>query len=120
MGTGLTGNGYHRSVVKIGISYTGYQVGSTRAKRSDTYTGFTSQTAINIGHKGRTLLMPRGNELDRGIQQRIHDIEVFLTWNTKNVFHAFIFQTSYKQLSGFHLGFLFISLSLCGLSILDS
>jgi hypothetical protein len=107
MGTGLTGNGNHRSMVKIGIGHPRDQVGSTRPKRSDTYTGFARQATVNIGHKSRTLLMSGGNELDRGIQQRIHDIEIFLTWNAKDVFHTFVFQAPHKELSGLHLRLLF-------------
>jgi hypothetical protein len=34
--------------------------------------------------------------------ERDHEVSVFLTGNSKNVFDAFFFQTLYKQIGRFH------------------
>ena len=46
--------------------------------------------------------MACGDETDGGIQQGIHDIQVFLTGDTEDIFHALVLQTAHEQLSGLH------------------
>ena len=96
IGRSLTGNGYQGGMIHIGISHTGNQIGRTRTECRHTDSCTASESTINICHKGRTLFMPGGNKLNGGIQQGVHDIQILLTGNTKNIFHTFIFQSTDK------------------------
>jgi hypothetical protein len=44
--------------------------------------------------------MARGDELDRAVEQRIHDVDVLFAWNAEDIFDSFVLEASYKQLRG--------------------
>jgi hypothetical protein len=64
--------------------------------------GFAGEAAVNVGHKGRALLVPCRDELDGAVEERIHDIDVLLARHAENIFDPFILEAFYKQLCGFH------------------
>jgi len=90
-------------MVHVGISHTGYQVGSSWTKRRKTHAGTSRQAAIDVGHKSGALFVTRGYEADAGIEQGIHDFEILFSRNTKYVFNTFIFKALNEKLRSIHI-----------------
>ena len=49
---------------------------------------------MDIGHEGRALLVPGGNESDLRIHERVQDIQRLLSWYAEDPLHSLIFQTT--------------------------
>jgi hypothetical protein len=46
----------------------------------------------------------RRPELDRAADHRIHDVQIFFTGNSEDIFDAFVFEAFNKQIASFHRG----------------
>jgi hypothetical protein len=49
---------------------------------------------MDIGHEGRALLVPGGNELDLRIHERVQDVQRLLPGHAEDPLHSLIFQTT--------------------------
>ena len=94
----LSGDGDQRRTVQISICYTGNKVGRARAKGRQADTCTSGQTAIDICHKCRALLMAHRDEPDMAVTDGEHQIERFLARNTKHYIDAFGLETIHKHL----------------------
>ena len=101
-GGGLPGDCYQRGMVHVGVGHPGQQIGCPGTQRGETDACLPGQAAVDIGHEGRTLFMAHGDKADGGIQQGIHDVEVFLAGDTEDVLHPLVFQATHKQFGCFH------------------
>ena len=61
----LSGNSNEWGVIHIGIRDTRDEIRCAWPQGSNTNTGITCKSTINIGHKSRPLFMASGNKLDR-------------------------------------------------------
>ena len=102
VGPCLTGNRNHRRMIQVGIRNAGNQVGCTGPERRQADTGAAGQTAIDIRHECCALLMAGGDKPDTGIEQRIHDIQVFFSRDSEDVLHTFVLQALHEQLCSVH------------------
>ncbi len=88
----LPDDGDERRAIHIGVGHAGHQVGRAGPERAEAYPGFAGQPAVGVGHKRGGLFVAAKNELDLAIQQRDHDVGVFLAGHPKNVGHALVFE----------------------------
>ncbi len=94
----LAGEYQHRGSVHVRISNPGNQVGCSGAKGAETARSVTGKPAVNLGHKSRTLFMPRKHKPDfLRLFQRHHEIGIFLSGNTENILNTLGFESVYKQ-----------------------
>ena len=91
-----------RRPVHVGVGKTGDQVGRTGPQGRHANARPARQPAVDVGHEGRALLMARRDELDRAVEQRIHDVDVLLARNAEDVFDALVLEASYEELRCFH------------------
>ena len=99
---GLASYSNHRCVIHIGIRHTGDEVGSAGAERREADSRLAGEAAVDVCHEGGALLVARCDEAHLAVQQRIHHIDVFLSRDAEDVFHALVFETANEQLSSFH------------------
>ena len=97
VGVHLTGDCNQRCAVAVGICHAGDQIGCARPQRGKTDTCLSRQSAIDIRHKCCALFVPCGDKLNGGIPERLHDVQILLSGNPEDIFHAFIFQTPHQQ-----------------------
>ena len=103
VGADLSGDGHQRRTVQISIRHTGDKVGSTGAKGGQADAGPAGQTAIDIGHKGRALLVAHWDEADLAVPDGKHQVKRFLARDAEHHINALGFQTVHQHLRGrFH------------------
>ena len=73
-------------------------------QRGHAHARAAGQAAVDVGHEGRALLVVRGDELDRAVEQRIHDVDVLFAGDAEDVLDTFVLQALDEQFSGFHSG----------------
>ncbi len=61
------------------------------------------QPAVDVGHERRALLVPRRDELDRAVEQRVHHVDVLLAGNAEDVLDAFVLEALDQQLGRGHV-----------------
>jgi hypothetical protein len=93
-GGGLARDGHYRRTVHVRVGHAGDQVGGARPQCGQAHARPAGQAPIDVGHEGRALLVPHGDEADAAIQQRVHDIEVLLAGQPEDVFHSLVFQAA--------------------------
>ncbi len=64
--------------------------------------GFPREAPVGCGHEGGGLFVSCEDELDRGLAQRLHDIEIFLTGNPEHPVHALVLERRDEQIRSFH------------------
>ena len=99
---GLPGDRHERRVVQVGVGDAGRQVGRARTQRGQAHARLASQPAINVGHEGRALFVARGDKLDGGANQRIHDIHVFLARDSEDIADTLVRETFDDKFRSFH------------------
>ena len=103
VGADLARDGHQRRTVQISIRHTGDKVGGTGAKGGQADAGPAGQTAIDIRHKGRTLLVAHRDEAYLAVLNRKHQIQRLFARNAKHHINALSLQTVHQHLrSRFH------------------
>ena len=103
VGADLARDGHQRRTVQISIRHTSDKVGSTGAKGGQADAGPAGQTAIDIRHKSRTLLVAHRDEAYLAVSNRKHQIQRLFARNAKHHINALSFQTVHQHLrSRFH------------------
>ena len=85
---GLAGQGDQRRAVQEGVGHGGDQIGGAGAQRAQAHAGAAGQAPVGVGHVGPALLVADGNELDRGVGQRLVEVERLLAGNAEDVLNA--------------------------------
>ena len=93
----LTGNRKQRGTVETGVGDPGCQVGCTRAERCCADTCLASQSAKDVGHECRCLLVARDDKASRAWAQCIDGIQVLFARDTEDVADAGCLQAADKQ-----------------------
>ena len=60
--------------------------------------GLAGQPPIGRGHEGRGLLVARQDQLDRGVAQAFHDIEVLLAGHAEDPVDALVLECGDQQI----------------------
>ena len=103
VGAHLSRDGHQRRTVQIGIGHTGDKVGRAGAEGGQADAGPAGQTAIDIGHKSRTLLVAHRDKADLAVPDGKHQVKCFLARNAEHHIDALSFQTVHQHLRGrFH------------------
>ena len=63
--------------------------------------GRAGQPPMGCGHEGRSLLVPRQDELDRRVAQRLDDVEIFLARNAEDAVDALVLQRRDQEIGTF-------------------
>ena len=101
-GRALAGDADDRRPIHVGVGEAGDQIGRARAQRRHAHARPARQPPVDVGHERRPLLVPGRDELDRAVEQRIHDVDVLFAGNAEDVFDALVLEASYEQLRCFH------------------
>ena len=91
---------HDRRAVHVGVGQAGDEVGGARPERGHANAGAAGQPAVDVGHERRALLVVRGDELDRAVEQRVHDVDVLLAGNAEDVLDAFVLEAADQELGG--------------------
>lgn len=100
----LSGDGDQGSSIHVGVGNAGDQVGGTGSEGRQANSGLAGESPTDVGHEGRTLLMACGDEVDRAVEERIHDVDVLLARNPEDGLDPFVFETPDEELRGLHSG----------------
>ncbi len=84
----LAGQSDQRRAVQEGVGDRSDQVCGARPQRAEADARASRQPAVGVGHVGAALLVSHGNELDRGVGERLAQIERLLTRDAEHVAHA--------------------------------
>ena len=110
VGAHLPRDGHQRRTIQISICHARDQVGGTGAQRGQADTGPPGQTAIDIRHKGRALLMTHRNKTNFAVPDGEHQVQCLLARDAEDHIDSLGFQTVYQHLGcRSHLSFLFHS-----------
>ena len=104
VGAHLPGDGHQRCAVQIGVGYASDKVRCTGAQGGQAHACPAGQTAVDIRHKGRALLVAHRDKADMAGPDGKHQVQRFLAGDSEHHVHTFRFQTVHKDLGG---GFLF-------------
>ncbi len=63
----LAGDGDDGSAIEIGVRNARHQIRRAGAERREAHARFSGQAAVHVRHEGGALLVPRQNEVDRGV-----------------------------------------------------
>ena len=86
--------------VHVGVGDAGDEVGRARTERRHAHAGAAGQASVHVGHERRALLVVRGDELDRAVEQRIHHVDVLFAGNAEDVLDALVLEALHEQLGG--------------------
>ena len=110
VGAHLPRDGHQRRTIQISICHARDQVGGTGAQGGQADTGPPGQTAIDIRHKGRALLMTHRNKTNFAVPDGEHQVQCLLARDAEDHIDSLGFQTVYQHLGcRSHLSFLFHS-----------
>ena len=98
----LARDGHERCAVHVRIGYAGDEVRGAWAEGSEADASASRETAVDIGHEGRALLVAHGDELDGRVAQCLDDLQIFLARNAEDVLDAFAFQAFDQDLCRVH------------------
>ena len=88
----LARDGDDRGAIHVGVGDPRDQVGRAWTQRRHADSRPSGQPTIHVGHERRALLVMRGDELDAAVEQRIHDVDIFLARNAEDVFDSLVLQ----------------------------
>ena len=96
----LGGKGQQRAGIGLGVGHALQKINGPRPQRGGADARLAREPAIDVGHKGRTLLVPGQDEADvAGIGHGAHKMDVFFAGNAENVADALCPQAFHQQLS---------------------
>src|SRR5215216_2768833 len=67
-------------------------------ERRRAYPGLSCETAVDLGHERRGLLVTDEDVSDLRAVQSVHKVYIFLTWDAEDVLYTFVIQTTHDQL----------------------
>ena len=81
----LAGERDQRRAVEVGVGHRGDQVQRAGAERPQADAGAAGQAPVDVGHVGAALLVADGHELDRGVVERLVEVERLLARDAEHV-----------------------------------
>ena len=100
----LSGDGDERSPIHVGVGHSGNQVGGAGSEGGQANSGCSGEAPTNVSHESRALLMARGDETDRAVEERVHHVDVLLAGDPEDGLDPFVLETLDEQLRGLHSG----------------
>ncbi len=76
----LTRDGHQRRHVHIRVGDTGDEVGRSRSERGEAYACPPGKPAVDVGHKGRSLLVSGRNEANAAGRDRVDQLKSLFAW----------------------------------------
>ena len=93
----LAGDHDHRHRAEMRIGRAGGEVQRARPQRGDADAGPAGQPPVGRRHERRRLLVPRQHQLDRGVAQRLDDVEILLARHAEDALDALVLQRRDQQ-----------------------
>ena len=75
----------------------GDEVRRARAERAEADAGAAGQAAVHVGHVGPALLVANGDEVDRGVVERLVEVERLLARDAEDVLDALGLEALHEQ-----------------------
>ena len=85
---GLAGERDERRAIEERVGDRGDEVRGARTERAEAHAGAAGQPPVRVGHVGAALLVADGDELDRGVGQRLVEVERLLAGDAEHVLDA--------------------------------
>ena len=82
----------------------GREIERARSERGDADAGAAGEPAMGRRHESRRLLVPRQDQLDLRLPQRLDDVEVLFAGNAEDAVDAFVLERCYQQIRTFAHG----------------
>ena len=98
----LARNGHDRRPVHVRVRYAGHQIGGAGTEGRQADARSTGQPPVHVGHEGRTLLVTRGDETNRAVEQDVHHVDVLLARDAEDVIDVLVFKAPDEKLGGVH------------------
>ena len=97
----LAGERDDRRAVQVGVGQAGDEVGRAGPERAETDAGPAGEAAVGVGHEGRPLLVPDGEEGDGlGVLDRLVQVERLLAGDPEDVPDALVLEAADEELCG--------------------
>ena len=97
----LAGERDERCAVEVGVRHRGHQVHRARAERAEADAGATGEPPVYVRHVGAALFVADRHELDRGVGQRLVEIERLLAGDPEDVLDALRLETLDEDVRSF-------------------
>ena len=94
----LSREGDQGRAVRGGVGGPEEEVDRPRPERRRAYPGLSRQTAVDLGHERRGLLVADEDVPDLRAVQRVHQVYILLTWDAEDVLYTFVLKTTHDQL----------------------
>ena len=96
---GLRGDGHERMRVELRVRDPEHQVDRARAEGRQAHAGIAGERAVRVGHERRSAFVPRRDEPDGRIGERVDDVQVLLAREPEHELDALVLQTCHEDLS---------------------
>ena len=97
----LAGERDERRAVEERVGDRGDEVRRARAQRAEADAGAPGQAAVHVGHVGAALLVADGDERDRGVGERLVEVERLLARDAEDVLDALGLEALDEDVGGF-------------------
>ena len=97
-------NHRHRAEVRVGGA--GREIERARSQRGDADARAPGEPAMGGRHEGRRLLVPRQDQLNLRLPQRLDDVEILFAGHAEDAIDAFVRERCYQQVRTFAHGVL--------------
>ena len=102
-GCALAGEDEQRGSIHVGVGHSGDQIGGAGAQGAQADGGIAGEAAVDFGHEGGALLVPRQHELDLlRFREGDHEIGVFFAGNAEHVLDSLVLETLDQEIRSLH------------------
>jgi hypothetical protein len=102
-----------RRAVEERVGHAGEEVRRPRPERAEAHARALRQAAVHVRHVGAPLLMANGDELDRGVVERLVEVQGLLARDAEHVLDPLDLQALHEKLRRLALHARNLSLRLC-------
>ena len=95
--TGLRHERDQRMRVQLGVRDPEHQVDRAGTERRQTHTGLAGQRAVGVGHERRAAFVPSRDEPDRGVGERVDDVQVLFAGQPEDVLDALVLEALHDE-----------------------
>jgi len=94
LGPCLRSDRHQRCPVHVGVGDTCEEIRRTWAEGRQANARLPGEPALDVGHEGRTLLVPRLEKMDLGIKEHVQHGEVLFARHAEHVFEPLVLKTT--------------------------
>ena len=87
----------HRVRVQLGVRDAQHQVDRAGSQRREAHAGLAGQRTVRVGHERRTAFVPRRDEPDRGVGERVHHVQVLFAGQPEDVLDTLVLEAFHDQ-----------------------